>query len=439
MRWFPLRLSICSLILSGLAGSGLSVNAQPLALRGGTVHPISGPPIADAVVLVDGGEIQEIGSGLEIPEGSKIIDFTGKHLYPGFVHPASVLGLVEINSVAGTRDYDETGDNNAALRAEVAWNADSRLLPVTAAGGVLTAHVIPRGGAFAGTSAVMKLDGWNWEDMTVASPVGLHLNFPPMLSGDGESEEEAEEARKKILRGIDDTLANARAYLKARNAAGAPKIEEDPKLEALGPLLDGDMPLWLHAREKTQIEAALDWAAENELHHLVLVTGTDARYLAERLASENIPVVLNGVLRLPERTWEPYDTAYTTAAVLHEAGVDFCIGDGGSAFGAFNSRNLPFHAAMAAAFGLPKDVALESITLRAAKILGVDNRLGSLEPGKDATFMLTDGDPLEILTTIERVWISGQELDPSLNPQQQLFEKYRQRPRPGGAPASRFE
>lgn len=436
---FALRTSSIPGWLAGILLLAQPAGAESLALRGGTVHPVSGPAVSDAVVLVEDGRITAIGSGLSIPEGAEVVDFTGKHLYPGFVHPGSVLGLVEVNSVAGTRDYEEMGDNNAALRAEVAWNADSRVLPVTAAGGVLTAHVMPRGGIIAGTSAVMQLDGWNWEDMTVASPVGMHLNFPQMVSSRGVSEDEAEKARKKALEKLDETLQAARDYHRARHAAAAPRVEENPQLEALGPLLNGEMALWIHAREKTQIEAALDWATENELRKLVLVTGADARYVAERLAEEKVPVVLNGVLRLPNRTWEPYDSAFTAASELHAAGVDFCIGDGGNAFGAFNSRNLPFHAAMAAAFGLPKDVALESVTLRSAKILGVDDRLGSLEPGKDATFMVTNGDPLEIITSIERVWIAGRELDPGLNPQQQLFEKYRDRPRLEGTPPSRLE
>ncbi len=436
---FALRPSNLPGALAGILLLAQPVSAEKLALRGGTAHPVTGPAVSNAVVLVEDGKITAIGTGVAIPEGAEIVDFSGKHLYPGFVHPASVLGLVEVNSVAGTRDYEELGDNNAALRAEVAWNADSRVLPVTAAGGVLTAHVMPRGGLIAGTSAVMQLDGWNWEDMTVATPVGMHLNFPQMISAGGDSEEEAEKAREKAQEQLDKTLQAARDYHRARHAKDAPRVEEDPQLEALGPLLDGEMPLWIHAREKTQIEAALDWADENDLRKLVLVTGADARYLAERLAAEEIPVVLNGVLRLPSRNWEPYDSAFTAASELHAAGVDFCIGDGGSAFGAFNSRNLPFHAAMAAAFGLPKKVALESVTSRSAKILGVDDRLGSLEPGKDATFMVTNGDPLEIITSIERVWIAGHELDPGLDPQQQLYEKYRDRPRLEGTPPSRLE
>jgi imidazolonepropionase-like amidohydrolase len=426
-----------ALLAAIASATATAAAADTIVFRGGTVHPVSGPPIEGAVMVVEDGRIAAVGAAVELPtgDGVEVIDVTGKHLYPGFVHPLSVLGLTEINSVRGTRDYEEIGDVNPELRAEVAWNADSLLLPVAVAGGVLTAHVVPRGGVFTGTSAVMQLTGWNWEDMTVAAPVGMHLMYPQLVSLDGEEEEEEEaagEEKEKALRAIDQTLDDARAYLKAREAGaeGAPRIDDDPKLEALVPLLEGEMPLFLHADEKTQIESALDWAKEQGFGKIVLVAGSDVQYVAERLAEEGVPVILRRVLALPERDWEPYDAAYAAAAVLHRAGVRFAISDSGTAFEAANARNLPFHAAMAAAFGLPKDVALESVTLAAAEILGVGDRLGSLDPGKDATFLVTDGDPLEIRTRIERVWVGGREVDLTDNHQWRLYQKYRERPRP---------
>lgn len=417
--------------LAGVAVTGLM--AAPQAWVGGTVHPVSGEPIAEAVVLVEDGKITAVGRDLDVPADAAIIEIRGKHLYPGFVHPASALGLIEIDSVRGTRDTDETTEVNAELRGEVAFNADSLLLPPTVAGGVLTAHVVPRGGVFAGTSAVMTLDGWNWQDMTMATPVGMHLNYPQLLPSDGEtSEEEDAEEREKSLKLINDTLDGAQFYRQARDAhgQGAPALDFNADYEALLPVLDGTLPLYIWAAEKSQIEGALDWAAERQLEHVVLVTGADAQYVAERLAKEEVPVILGGVLALPDRRWEPYDSAYTAAATLHAAGVKFCIGDSRRGRSASNARNLPFHAAMAAAFGLPKEIALRSVTLSTAEILGVDDRVGSIEVGKDATFMVTDGDPLEIMTHIERVWIRGQEVDLSLDHQRRLYEKYRQRPRP---------
>jgi len=416
--------------------------AETVVYRGATVHPVSGPPVADADLVVTDGEIAALGATGSLPAEAlptdvRVVDLTGQHVYPGFVHPFSVLGLIEVASVAATRDTTETGQNNANIRAEVAFHPDSELLPVTLSGGVLTAHVVPRGGVWTGTSAVMDLDGWTWEGMTVKAPVAMHLDYPTVVNTRGgyfrRSEEEQEEARKKALAALEESLAAARAYHKAREAAEAgqaPRPEFDPRLEALRPVLDGELPLWIQASEKTQIESALDWAEEQGFEQIVLVTGPDARYVADRLAAEDIPVVLNGVLRLPERDWEPYDTPFTAAAALHEAGVTFAIGDGGSGFGAANARNLPFHAAMSAAFGLPKDVALRSVTLSAAEVLGVADRLGSLEPGKDATFIVTTGDPLEIRTRVERAFLRGQEVDLSRDKQKRLYERYKNRPRP---------
>ena len=392
------------------------------ALTGATVHPVSGPAVEGGVVIVEDGKVTAVGGPqTAIPAGAEVVDLAGKHLYPGFIQPTSTLGLIEINSVRGTDDRTELAGVNAHHRAEVAFNADSLHLPVAVSGGVLTAHVVPGGGSFSGTSAVMRLEGWNWEQMAMAAPAGMNLHFPGASADD-----EEDGASNRGLSAINDTLDDARAYAKARQA-GASGLDVDPRLEALQPLLDGEMRLFLHAGEKRQIEQALDWAAEQGFEDVVLVTGSDAAHLAERLASDQVEVILNRVLAEPDRRWEPYDSAFTAPARLQEAGVRFAIGNGGDAS---DARNLPFQAAMAAAFGLTPEQALRSVTLSAAEILGVADRLGSIDEGKEATLIVTDGDPLEIRTRIERAWIRGQEVDLSEDHQRRLYDKYRQRPLP---------
>ncbi|MCP4203377.1 MAG: amidohydrolase family protein [bacterium] len=415
-------------------------HAAATAYVGVTVHPVSSAAMESATLLVEDGKIAGIGTDLEIPSDAAVVDLAGLHLYPGFVHPLSVLGLTEINSVRGTRDYTEIGEVNADIRAEVAFNADSELLPVAMSGGILTAHVVPTGGIFRGTSAAVRLEGWNWEDMTMSSSVGMHVEYPDLRPPAPSfrvpkppSEDEVKKKKEETLKTINDTLKDARAYAKAVAAAAegsAPAPTHDAKLAALGPMLAGEMPLFLYADERTQIESALDWADEQELSNIVLVTGPDAVYLADRLAESDVRVLLNGVHKLPERDWEPYDTPFTAAKRLHDAGVEFCIGDGGGGFRAPHVRNLPFHAAMAAAFGLPKEVALRSVTLSAAEFLGIQDRVGSLEVGKDATFIATSGDPLEVKTRILRAWIAGDEIDFSLDRQKRLYRKYDNRPQP---------
>lgn len=432
-------LHILSLVLLLLLLFPLPTQAETVAWVGATVHPVSGPVIDNGTLLVEDGKLAAVGADVEIPADARTEDLTGLHVYPAFVHPASVLGLVEVASIQATDDSQESGDLNPQLRTEVAFHADSTLLPVTQSGGILTAHVVPRGGLFAGTSALMRLDGWNWREMTVAAPVGMHLYWPDPADGepsfrDRRSAEERKADRTRRMDVLDDVLGRARAYDRAWDAYEAgdgpevPRPDVDPSLDALRPMVNGELPVFVHAGDIRQIDEALEWVESHGLDRVVLVAGADVRLRAERLADAGIPVILNGVLRLPSHDWEPYDAAYGAAAELHEAGVRFALGDGLSTFGAFNARNLPFHAAMAAAFGLPRDEALASVTLRPAEILGVGDRLGSLDAGKDATFLITDGDPLEITTHILRAVSAGREVDLSRDRQKQLYERYRGRP-----------
>ena len=410
-------------ILAVFAVAMLPTLAAPTVFKGATIHPVSGAPIENGVMIVDGGKIVAVGADVPIPAGAEIVDVSAKHLYPGFVSANSILGLTEVGAVRATRDFSEIGEINSDLRAEVAVNADSRLLPVAVSGGVLSAHVALSGGVFSGSTAVISLSGWNWEDMTVRSGVAMRMRYPQVTAGRRSKPEEVKEQLEKSLKTINTTLDDAEAYMKARNAGA--DIDLDAKLEGLIPVLRGEMALMIAAAEKNQIESALDWAAERELTNLIILTGPDAQYVAERLAKENVPVILTSVHTLPRRRWEPYDMPFVAAAKLHEAGVEFAIaGDTGS-----NVRNIPFEAATAAAYGLPRDAALRSVTLSPAEILGVAERLGSLEASKDASFLVTDGDPLEIMTRIERVWIRGVEVDLSEDPQYRLYEKYDNRPR----------
>ncbi len=409
-----------------------------VAFVGGTVHPVSSPPIEDATLVLRGDRIVAVGHDVTVPDDARVIDATGKHLYPGFIHPKTTLGLVEVDSVRGTDDTREIGQVNSNLRAEVAFNGDSFRLPPTVAGGVTSALIVPEGGVFTGTSAVMRLAGWNWRDMTVRAPVGMHLQWPHTTARPWDDEKKLEEQRKKDLELIDTTVAAARAYAKARHASAAgeaPKPPFDPRLDALVPVVEGALPLFIHAETESEIESALDWADENGFGNLVLVASYDVAKIADRVAAAGIPVILDTIHRVPLRAWEPYDAPFTAAARLYQAGVRFAIAAGGGDAGGYNARDLPFEAGTAVAFGLPKDEALAAITLHAAQILGVDDRLGSLEPGKEATLLVTDGDPLEIRTHIDAVWIDGRETDRSDDRQWRLDQKYARRSESDTVPA----
>jgi imidazolonepropionase-like amidohydrolase len=410
--------------LLGLTASlllALPVHAELIALTGASVHPVSSEVIADGVVILRDGRIEAVGNGIEIPDEARRIELDGLHLYPGFVHPATQLGLSEISSVPGTVDTTEMGNINAAIRAEVAVNHDSKLLPVSIAGGILSAHIVPGGGLIRGTSAIINLDGWSWEEMLIAAPSGMHIDFPT-----GAVEDDANED----LALIENVLDQARHWRSAQIAAetgDAPAPPPNDQLEALVPLLDGDIPLMLHASRYDVMENALDWAESQALDRVILVANADAQYIAERLAADRIPVILRNVYALPTRRWEPYDMAFVAAARLHEAGVRFAIADAGSGMDLANARNLPFQAGSAAAHGLPREAALKSVTLWPAEILGVGDQLGSIEPGKRASLIATNGDPLEPMTRIERIWIDGDEFDRMRDRGRRLYERYQER------------
>jgi imidazolonepropionase-like amidohydrolase len=404
------------------------------ALVGGEVHTVSGETLSGATVLMEDTRIVEVGTGVQIPADAQRVDVHGLHVYPGMIAAHTGVGLVEIGSVRGTRDLDETGNLNPNARAKVALNADSEIIPVTRANGVLTVLSALGGGVLTGSSVVWNLDGWNWEDLTVKDPAGIHLKWPSMTFvtswWDQKSEEEQKKERKKGLKDLHQAFDDARAYMKAKEAMaeGGPHHDTDVRWEAMIPAFRKELPVFIHADEYQQIESALEFAKEQDLD-IILVGGRDAWRFADQLAAENVPVILESVIQMPRRSWEPYDAAYGVPKKLHEAGVRFCISTGQGQFDTANTRNLPYHAAMAAAFGLPKEEALRSVTLYPAQILGVADRLGSIEPGKDATLIVTNGDPLDIRNNVLKAWIEGREVDLSSR-HTRLYDKYRNRPRP---------
>jgi len=439
--------TIATLLVATALTAGGNAAARPVALVGATVHTVSGPTIENGTVVMDGGKITAVGSSVAVPTDATVVQLQGKHLYPGLVSPNTVLGLVEINSVRGTVDVAETGAINPNVRAEVEINPDSELLPVARANGITSALVIPRGGssqgspfnAIPGTSALVHLDGWTFEDMTVRAPVGLHVQWPNMTPVHAffelRSDEDQKKERDKTLQTLTSAFEDARAYMRATQAegrAGVPRHDRDPRWEAMIPALKGEIPVFIHANALDQIRAALRFADQESLKRVVLVGGYDAGRVADELRHRDIAVILNPTLAEPRRVDEPYDAAFTPAATLQRAGVRFCISDGGQAGTAMNARNLAYNAAMAAAFGLPRDQALKAVTLYPAQILGVGDKVGSIEVGKIADLIVTTGDPLEIETKVERVWTAGKESSME-NRQTRLFHKYDARPRGANA------
>jgi imidazolonepropionase-like amidohydrolase len=398
---------------------------QPVALTNATIHPVSGPVIEKGMLVFDGGKITALGKDVPIPNGALAIDLAGKHVYPGLFEPLNDVGLVEINSIRATIDSQEIGQLNPNVRAVVAVNPDSEIIPVTRSNGVLVTLAAPAGGLMSGRSGVIQLDGWTWEHMTIKGDAALHIQWPRAAGGRrgrGGSEEAPAAGAGQGIEQLRQAFADARAYRAARQAD--PNFPQDARWESLQDVLAGKLPVVIHADDIRQITAAVAFTQREKLK-LIIAGGYDAPHCAALLKKHDIPVIVGGIYRLPRRRADAYDTAYALPAELNRAGIRFCI-SAHARFGANQVRNLPYHAAAAIGFGLPADEALKAITLYPAQILGVADRVGSLEKGKDATLFVCDGDPLDTPTQVTAAWIAGRKVD--LNDRHKaLYHKYEQK------------
>lgn len=418
---------------------GFSARAESLLLSNATLHTVSGPVLTNASLLVRDGKIAAIGSSLA-ESADTTLDLGGQHVFPGLISPTTILGLQEIDSVRATRDTTEVGAFTPDVFSWVAVNPDSELIPVARANGYTHAQPIPLGGLVAGQSAVVQLAGWTIEDMTIRKSAGLHVYWPSFALDTTPKERAANKKKWKSLKDqvkvraeklkeIDDFFTEAEAYARARKAnADQPDFKPVPAWEAMLPVLRGDIPVFLHADEIHQIESAVQWGVKRKLK-LVLAGGRDAWRVAGLLAGNKIPVAYEHVFTQPERDIDPYDVQFAAAGILAAAGVKVSFTDGTDRFGASNIRNVPYAAAQAVAFGLPHDEAIKGLTLYPAEMLGISDRLGSLEVGKDATFFVADGDILDLRANVLRLWIEGREV--SLESRHtRLYDRYRHRPKP---------
>jgi imidazolonepropionase-like amidohydrolase len=416
---------------AALAAGQAAPAPRPIAIVGGTVHTASGPDIPGGTVVIQGGKIAAVGAGVTAPADAVVVDAKGKHVYPSLLPPITELGLVEIGAVRATVDTTETGEINPEARADFAMNFDSELLPVARSGGVLVAGVAPAGGIVSGSLAVMKLDGWTREDAGIRAPAAVMVVWPNLRIDRAQtarlSTRLQEKRRDEAVQKLKDVFADARAYGKARGAekeSGVPRHDADPKLEALLPAVDGKIPVIVVARTAAQIRAAMTWAKQENLR-LVLAGADDGWRIADDIAKAGVPVIAGPTLELPRRSDEPYDAAYANAGLLAKAGVTVAFNDDST----WNVRNLPHQAAMAVDFGFPREKALAAMTLVPARILGVADRVGSLETGKDATLFVADGDILDIRSRVVAAWVDGRALDLT-DKQKRLYERYRNRPKP---------
>ncbi len=413
--------------------------AESILFTGAIVHTVSGETLSPGQMLVKDDKIVAVGNNLNSGSAKKI-DLKGLHLFPGLIAATSSLGLTEISAVRATQDTSEVGAYTPDVKSWLAVNPDSELLPVARANGITHFLAVPMGGIVTGLSGLIAMRGWTSEEMTVKRPVALHLFWPGMNLDTTPKEqvkdktkwkslEDQAEERQKKLKEIDDFFAEARAYATARQATddGKTQFSKIPAWEAMLPFLRGEIPLMIHADELRQIKAAVNWASAHQFK-IILVGGRDAAQAVDLLATKNIPVVYESTFDQPARDSDAYDIHFQTPALLQRAGVKVIFSAGLGGMTAAHTRNLPYAAAQAVAFGLPRAEALKGLTLYPAQALGVADRLGSLEAGKEATFFAADGNILDIRSHVKRMWIAGEEI--SLESRHtRLYEKYKNRPK----------
>ncbi len=407
-----------------------AADSASFALRNVTIHPVTGPDIPAATLVVKDGKIADFGVKVALSKSVRVIEGKGLHVYPGMIDSGTELGLSEISSVRATVDTTELGDFNPQLRAEIAINPASEHIPVTRAAGITSAMALPQGGTISGQAPLVHLDGWTWEEMDIRRTAALAMIMPTIDLGRGsrgmpqETRTTFAEARRtyeKKLAGLRDFFEQARRYQRAK-AAAQPGFRSDLKLEAMLPVLEGKVPLMILAVRERAIREAVKFAGEQKIK-VVLADGREADKVAAELKSNGIPVVLGPTHRPPLDEDAPYDASFTLASALEKAGVKIAFASFGNQF----ARNLPDQVATAVAYGLPYQEGLKAITINPAEIWGVAAEYGSIEKGKWADLVVTNGDLLETRTEVKQVFIQGKEssLD---NKHRRLYEKYLARP-----------
>lgn len=398
-----------------------------------TIHVGNGTVIENGVIVVKDGKIEKVGKDIVVPaDATNVIDGQGKQVYPGLILPISTLGLVEISSIRASNDAREIGDMNPNVRSIVAYNTDSKVINTLRSNGILAANIVPQGSFLAGSSSVVQLDAWNWQDASLKTDGGMHLYMPSLMPrpsfgrrgggapGGPNPGVESDPVKEGLqqLENLKSFFREAKAYL------AAPTHEEvNLKFEAVKDLLAKKQKFYVHANTVKQMLVALDFVKEFGFD-LVLVGASESWQIADLLKQHNVSVILQQMHSLPTTTDDDVDQPYKAAAALQKAGVLFAISDDDSQT---RGRNLAFNAGTAVTYGLDKEQALAAITLNAAKLMGVADKTGSIEPGKEANFIISSGDILDMATSnVTDAFIQGRKVNLD-DKQKQLNDRYEQK------------
>ena len=422
-------------LLGLLATRALAQNNEYL-IRDAKIVTVTGATIARGSVHIKDGKIVAVGERVTAPATAKVIDARGLSVYPGLIDSGTTLGLTEVSSVQETRDITELGDFSADAKAIVAVNPNSELIPVTRANGITTVLTSPRGRLVAGQAALINLDGWTWQEMAVKQVAAMAMEYPRLSFGGGgggggfrQQQQQGGDPRQAALLQVEalkKKLDEASAYARAKDArakdASLPSRTTDLVLEAMIPVVKGELPVVMQANTEAEIKGAVELADKYKLK--LIIGGADqALKVASLLKTKNIPIIIGPVTEVPNREDDAYDRNYAMAGELFKAGVRFAIQTNDAAY----VRNLPYEAGTAAAFGLPREEALKAVTIYPAQMFGVDSMIGSIEAGKMANLIITDGDPLEFRTNVKQMFINGKPVDLTTR-HTKLYEKFNARP-----------
>ena len=400
--------------------------SKTILLIGGIAHIGNGKVIENSAIAFKDGKITMVADAtvirLDPSKFDQTIDIHGKHVYPGFISPNSTLGLIEIGAVRATNDMQDVGTFNPELRALIAFNTDSKIIPTIRTNGVLMEQVTPRGGRISGTSSIMKLDGWNWEDAKLMVDDGVHLNWPNMVrrTWNGETPGAIEKSKTydNDVNEVKKFFMDAKGYCEVETHE-----EKNLRFEAMRGIFSGKQTLFVHANGIKEISESVFFSKKMGVSKMVIVGGKDAWMVTDLLKENNISVIVGNTHDNPDRNDDDVDLPYKLPSILQKAGINFCL-ENDCEMEQIQTRNLPFIAGTAVAYGLTKEEAISALTLNAAKILGIDKICGSLEEGKDATLFVSTGDALDMRTNnVENAFIQGRTIDLN-NDQKLLYEMY---------------
>ena len=400
-------------------------------IRNATIVPVIGEMIPKGSLLIEEGKIKALGTDLQAPAGARVIEGEGLFVYPGFIDTFTHYGLSEIGAISSTVDFREMGKENPELRVAWAINPFSVHFGIGRINGTTTALVAPSGGTFPGIAALVKMDGWSLPEMAVNETAASLINFPmtprPPKEGLTVQKESGDDVTSKIVDKIKEYLNEARRYLQLKKLAAenlsVPAPAVNPKYEALAPVLDGTLPVIVSVEKAKDIELAIKFIKEQKLKAIFRGCAQGFK-VADKIKQSGVPVIIDSLYQGPSEPEDGYDAPYRNVVELVKAGVTICFSSGDDPA---QGKDLTYHAAKAVAFGLDRDEAVRALTINPARIFGVENRLGSLEPGKEADLFLAAGDPLDARTEVRQIFIDGRPIDMS-NWWEKQYEKWKSRP-----------